>query len=109
MPIRTVVHNHLAQLLPVLKPISVQPLPPRTPFNLRVTGGSAGNALSWETVPGADGYEIQMSPNGDFSQATTVYSGNATAFTDVHITTGTTRWYRARGYAKTLQNSIAPG
>jgi hypothetical protein len=106
MLLPSIFKNHLAQLLPVLKPIAVQQVPPRTPFNLRVTGGAAGNALAWENVPAADGYEVQMSETGDFSSAPTVFSGNATAFADVHTTIGTKRWYRIRSYASTRRNSI---
>ena len=106
MPIPSITRAHLSQLLALLKPIAILP---RAPFNLRALGGSSGNTLSWEDILRADGYELQMSANGDFSQATTVYSGNATSFSDVHITTGTLRWYRIRSYANTRQNSIVQG
>ena len=45
MPIPCVARAHLAQLLPVLKPIAVRPVPPRTPWNFRATANSSGNAL----------------------------------------------------------------
>jgi hypothetical protein len=80
----SILKNHLAQLLPILKGIAVEQVPPRTPFNLRVTGCAAGNAFAWENVPAADGYEVQMSETGDFSFAPTVFAGNAAACADVH-------------------------
>jgi hypothetical protein len=105
----SVVKNHLAQLLPLLKPIAILPLPPRAPFNLRALGGSSGNTLSWEDIPGADGYELQMSTNGDFSSATTISSGTSTSFTDVTHSAGTKRWYRLRGFVRTRQTDVVPG
>ena len=89
MPLSSVTRAHLAQLLPLLKPIAILPLPPRAPFNLRVLGGSSGNTPSWEDIPRADGYELQMSTNGDFSSATTISSGTSTSFTDVTHSAGT--------------------
>lgn len=108
MPIPSVARAHLAQLLPVLKPIAVRPVPPRTPWNFRATANSSGNALSWESVPGADGYELQMTTNGDFSTASTVFAGAATTFTDA-VASGTKRWYRVRPFARTRQDEIVPG
>lgn len=90
----------LQQLLPQLKRNAVQPVPPRTPRNLRSTGVASGNAVSWETVPGADGYELQMTPNGDFSTAATVQSGAPTTYNDI-VPAGTKRWYRVRPTAGT--------
>ena len=83
MPSSSITRAHLAQLLPLLKPIAILPPPPRAPFNLRVLGGSSEYRLSWEDIPGADGYELQMSTNGDFPSATTISSGTSTSFTDV--------------------------
>lgn len=90
----------LQQLLPALKRNNVQPVQPRPPFNLRVKGATTGNAVSWETVPGADGYELQASSNGDFSTAPLISSGAATAYTDV-VGSGTKKWYRVRSTSGT--------
>jgi hypothetical protein len=109
--------NSLESLLPMLKiwqqtinpAISVPPIP-RSPFNFRAMGGATGTigiALSWEQVAGADGYQIQSSPTGDFSTApivATLSSISATSFFDNTIVTGVKRWYRIRSTSGTIAN-----
>jgi hypothetical protein len=82
-----------------LNPSVSLPVEPRAPWNLRITGGTSTNALSWEKVPGAQGYEVQVSANGDFSNApilTTPSDSSATSHADNTITNGVKRWYRIR-------------
>lgn len=86
----------LQQLLPALKAATSQPIAPRVPFNLQATGTTGANTVSWETIPGADGYELQSSSNGNFANAPIIASGKATSFTHT-LTSGTKRWYRVRG------------
>jgi len=109
--------NSLEQLLPSLKvwqqalnPTLNLPVAPRTPFNLRATGGAAGATgitLNWDIVKGADGYEIQSSSNGDFSTAAivaTLTNGAATSWFDNTQVTSVKRWYRIRATNGTTQS-----
>jgi hypothetical protein len=87
-----------------LDPSVSLPVEPRPPWNLRITGGTASNSLSWEPVPGAGGYEVQVSQNGDFSTApiiATSSDSSATLHVDNTIANGVKRWYRIRSTAGT--------
>lgn len=101
--------NSLQELLPTLKiwqqrmnTVIDTPVAPRSPFNFQAVGGvvgATGITLSWEIVKGADGYEIQSSPTGDFSTAPIIAaltSPVATSWFDSTITTGVKRYYRIR-------------
>ena len=92
------------KLQPALAVVAI----PRCPFNFRVAGnatGATGLTLNWEQVYGADGYQIQMSTNGDFSTASviaTLTNPAATAWFDSTAVTGVQRWYRIRSTAGTV-------
>jgi len=76
---------------------------PQVPFNFQATNARGGITLSWAAVPGADGYEIQSSSNGDFSTANIVVVGSQ-AQTSLFDSLGgppTTRYYRIRSTAGT--------
>jgi len=83
------------------------PQPPRTPFNFHASGGASGSrsiTLNWETISGADGYQIQMSATGDFSSApiiATISNTAATSWSDDTVVTSVKRWYRIRSTAGT--------
>lgn len=82
-----------------LNPAVSLPPEPRAPFNLRISSGTATNSLSWEKVSGAQGYEVQVSQNGDFTSApiiTTPSDSSATSHVDPTIVNGVKRWYRIR-------------
>jgi hypothetical protein len=77
MALQTITTPHqilggLKQWQQQLDPSVSLPVEPRPPWNLRITGGISTNALSWEKVPGAQGYEVEVSQNGDFSNAPVV-------------------------------------
>ena len=93
-----------------LEPSVSLPVEPRPPWNLRITGGTSANTLSWETVPGATGYEVQVSQNGDFSTAPIVATSSdpsATSHVDNTVTNGVKRWYRVRSTADTTNQPNA--
>lgn len=104
----------MEQLLPALQiwrqtiqPAISTPSPPRSPFNFRATSGSGsvGIVLNWDLVSGADGYIIQTSPNGDFSNATTlaqISNGAQTSFFDNTPATGTKKYYKIASTAGTI-------
>lgn len=107
--------NSLQQLLPTLKiwqqtinPSVNAPTPPRTPFNFRAIGGASGATgvtLNWELVRGADGYQVQSSPTGDFSNASivaTLNSAAAISWFDSTIASGVKRYYRIRATTGTV-------
>jgi hypothetical protein len=61
-------------------------------------------------VPGATGYEVQVSQNGDFSTAPIVATSSdpsATSHVDNTITNGVKRWYRVRSTAGTTNQPNA--
>ena len=78
-----------------------------TRLGLPITGGATGATgitLTWDVVKGSDGYEIQASPTGDFSNASIIASITGqvgTSFFDSTTTTGVTRYYRIRATAGT--------
>lgn len=90
-----------------LNPVVNQPKPAATPFNFQAAGGASGVlgiSLSWNRVPGADGYQIQMSPTGDFSSAAiiaTLTSPVATSYFDNTVQSSVTRYYRIRSTSGT--------
>lgn len=101
--------NSLEHAIPTLKiwqqrlnTLTRAPVPLRTPFNFRAAGGTTGATgitLSWEVVKGSDGYEVQSSPTGDFSNApiiATLTSQVATSFFDSTGATAVKRYYRIR-------------
>jgi hypothetical protein len=101
--------NSLQELLPALKlwqqtlnTVINNPVPPRPPFNFHANGnaaGATGVTLNWEVVSGADGYDIQSSPNGDFSNASIIASLTspaATSWFDSTAVTSVKRYYRIR-------------
>lgn len=99
-----------------LNPVLATPKAARTPFNFQAAGGATGVlgiTLSWEAVPGADGYEVQMSPTGDFSTAVTIVnltSAAATSFYDNTATSAVKRYYRIRSTSGTTsQPHSVPG
>jgi len=62
-------------------------------------GTTTQNKLTWESVPGASGYEIQASASGDFSQAPIISvptSQNQTVYNHESGATGTKFYYRIR-------------
>ena len=83
------------------------PPTPRPPFNFRAVGGAVGATgvtLQWEIVQGADGYQIQSSNTGDFSNASiiaTTHELAATSWFDSTISTGVKRYYRIRATSGT--------
>lgn len=93
-------------LVPVLKiwqkqlnPVVQKPPVLRSPFNFRGVGSGTGNALSWEPVTNADGYEIQSSTNGDFFAApilATLSNSVAVGYFDSLGAAGIKRYYRVR-------------
>jgi hypothetical protein len=110
--------SSLEQLLPTLKiwqqtlnPLTNTPVPPRPPFNLRATGGASGATgitLNWELVTGADGYEIQSSSTGDFSNASiiaTLTNIASTSWFDSTTVTSVKKYYRIRA---TIGTTNAP-
>lgn len=44
-----------------------RPFAPKIPWNFAVASKQGGNLLTWASVAGADGYEIDKSTTGDFS------------------------------------------
>lgn len=109
--------SSLEQLLPALKlwqqtlnPSVNVPPQPRIPFNFRSSSGigTPHTTLQWESVQGADGYQIQSSSNGDFSTPTTatiiaaLRGQTSTSWTDALSASGVKRWYRIRATAGTV-------
>lgn len=83
---------------------------PRVPWNFTVVNKQGGNYLTWQAVPNADGYIVDVSTNGDFSTGATSVNlaGNAnTAYFDtVPTSNGATpgiRYYRVRATSGTAQ------
>jgi len=114
MPLTLPTITAMEQLLPALKiwqqqlnPVVNSPVAPHAPFNVAAAGGAAGATgitITWGVLPGVDGYEVQMSPNGDFTNATviaTLTNLAATSTFDSTVVTGVKRWYRVRGTAGT--------
>jgi hypothetical protein len=107
MPLQTITSPHqilggLKQWQQQLNPPVSLPVEPRAPWNLRILGAATANSLSWEKVPGATGYEVQVSQNGDFSQSPIIATSSdptATAHIDNTIGAGVKRWYRVRSVA----------
>lgn len=111
MPLPTI--HDPRQLIPYLKrwqrqlaPSVQRAIPPRVPFNFRATSGAVGTTqivLDWEQVKGADGYEIQYSPSGDFSNAVSISVQNErqVSYVDDIGTTAVLRYYRIRATAGT--------
>lgn len=87
---------------------SSTPITPRSPFNFSAQGGVAGTTgilLTWERVPHADGYEIQSSPNGDFSSvgvSVAIDNGSQTSYFDSLGVASTQRYYRIRATNGTI-------
>lgn len=109
--------SSLEQLLPALKiwqqainPVINTPVAPRAPFNFHAVGGAAGATgitLNWESVKGADGYEIQSSTTGDFSTApiiATLTNLASTSFFDSTAITSVKKWYRIRSTTGTTNS-----
>jgi hypothetical protein len=100
--------------------LSAQPAP-RMVVNLRADGGAVGSTgitLTWESVPGADGYQLQSAGSypslfGDFSNApiiATIAATGATSWVDHTGITTVTRFYRIRATAGTAnQPQSVPG
>jgi hypothetical protein len=104
----------LEQVLPTLKiwqqrinPVVNTPVPPHAPFNVSASGGAAGATgitVGWGIVKGSDGYEVQMSTNGNFESAVIIAlltNPAATSYFDSTTVTSVKRYYRVRATAGT--------
>lgn len=85
-----------------------KPSPPNVVFNLAVSSQQGGNYLTWSQTKGADGYIVEISTNGDFSDiltSTSLDGIDATAYFDaVPTATGSAppkRYYRVRATSGT--------
>lgn len=96
-----------------LNPLLTKVKTPHAPFNFQAASARGGIQLSWKSIPGtdADGYQIQRSDSGDFSNPTvfTVAGANqATFFDSLGGTAGgtgsITKWYRIRATNGTQAN-----
>jgi|SRR6516164_5261516 hypothetical protein len=81
----------------------------RPPFNLRASSVTGARAilLEWEVVPGADGYEISVSSNGDFSDEQVLQvqtSPLATSYVHSLSASGITQYYRVSATSGTVAN-----
>ncbi len=79
------------------------PAPPctiNTPTNLVATGGKRSVSLSWDTVTGADGYNVYYSQNGKY---TFITSTTSTSFKDTKLTSRQTFCYAVTAF-KTCQD-----
>ena len=68
--------------------------PPAAPSGLAVAPGFTSNALNWNFVPGASGYQVKRAlvASGPFVQIASL--GNSTAtYANANLTTGTTYYY----------------
>jgi hypothetical protein len=66
-------------LIPYLKrweravaPLLRAPRPAKVPWNLRVTSKRNGILIEWDAIVGADGYEVQRSDDGSFTDSGTI-------------------------------------
>ncbi|TDK64145.1 hypothetical protein E2K98_04590 [Bacillus salipaludis] len=78
-----------------------------------VSAGMDKITVSWAKPIGADGYEIERfdSLNGDYDEVATFSNGNTLSYTDSHLTTGKTYYYRVRAYkngAPTVYSNYSP-
>ncbi|MFF2877843.1 fibronectin type III domain-containing protein [Gottfriedia sp. NPDC057991] len=57
--------------------------------------------ISWNSVPGANGYEIyrSSSSSGTYSKVGSVLNDGSNTFTNNSVTTGTTYYYKVRAYS----------
>jgi hypothetical protein len=82
---------------------------PMIPWNFQVTSKQGGNFLTWTSVKGADGYEVDVSTTGDFSTNITTIplrsSVQTSYFDSVPTAQGgapATRWYQVRATSGTV-------
>jgi len=101
----------LAQWQAGLRANIMRVLAPPVPANLSVTSKQGGNYVTWSTVKGADGFELDVSENGDMSNVLSTValpsSQNTAYFDTVPVQGGSTpktRYYRVRATAGTVQN-----
>lgn len=60
---------------------------------------NGGIEISWNVVPGADGYYVyRRTLDGSWAGVTNISDGTAASFTDTKIAVGTTYYYTVRGY-----------
>lgn len=101
----------LAQWQSALRQTLKIPTAPSIPANLAAASKQGGNYLTWSAVTGADGYQIEVSENGDFATVlnTVLLPGQqSTAFFDTVPTSAgaapATRYYRVRATAGTVRS-----
>jgi len=101
----------LAQWQAGLRQTLFSPTSPPIPANFAVASKQGGNYLTWSAVKGADGYQVQVSANGDFATILTAYllpGNNANAYFDTVPTAAgaapTIRYYRVAATAGTVKN-----
>jgi fibronectin type 3 domain-containing protein len=66
---------------------------PPSPTNLAASGGNAQVALSWNSSPGAAGYNLLRSTASGGPYSTIATGTTATSYTDTGLTNGTTYFY----------------
>lgn len=66
---------------------------PNTPTGVKATAGSSSISVTWNSVSGAESYNIyrSTSASGSYSYQTNVYS---TSYTDYNVNAGTTYYYK---------------
>lgn len=79
------------------------PKKPKAPFNFQGTNKRGGVQLSWNTIKGADGYEILRSDSADFSAPATlpIRSGSQLSYFDSIGGEAQTKYYKVRATAGT--------
>ena len=85
-------------------------LAPKAPWNFKAEGKTDGILLTWATVIGADGYEIVISEDTDFSTGLTIISlpqQRQDSYFDALGATSVTRSYKIRATSGTIEKPQA--
>lgn len=101
----------LAQWQAGLRQTIKQIASPPIPANVSVTSKQGGNYITWAAMTGADGYQVQISEDGDFAKLLSVVqlpSAQAIAYFDSVPTSGGAapkkRYYRVAATSGTIAN-----
>lgn len=85
-----------------------RPPAPIIPWNFNATNMRGGIMLTWSPTPGADGYEVLRTDNGDFSGSpgsnltvTPIRDPKASSYFDSLGGTATKKWYKIRATSGT--------
>lgn len=75
------------------------------PESFGATNGNTLSVTSWDDMPNATNYILEMATDGSFTDAAQIYSGLVTGYTKTGLTNGTTYYFRVKSQASGYNDS----